>query len=81
MAKTRLAVKVAAWSTIPVSSYCMCLLKSVPLEQNRVIGDAQVDGLGRIQRANRDLRLPDRMTMPTPADTCNPPPYLAMSPK
>ena len=48
MAKTRLAVKVAAWSTIPVSSYCMCLLKSVPLEQNRVIGDAQVDGLGRI---------------------------------
>ena len=27
-----------------------------------VIGDAQVDGLGRIQRANRDLRLPDRMT-------------------
>jgi len=62
VAKTRLAVKVAAWSTIPVSSYCMCLLKSVPLEQNRVIGDAQVDGLGRIQRANRDLRLPDRMT-------------------
>ena len=62
MAKTRLAVKVAAWSTIPVSSYCMCLLKSVSLEQNRVIGDAQVDGLGRIQRANRDLRLPDRMT-------------------
>jgi Family of unknown function (DUF5994) len=58
----RLAVKVAAWWTIPVSSYCMCLLKSVPLEQNRIIGDAQVDGLGRIQRANRDLRLPDRMT-------------------
>ena len=62
MAKTRLAVKVAAWWTIPVSSYCMCLLKPVPLEQHRIIGDAQVDGLGRIQRANRDLRLPDRMT-------------------
>jgi len=27
-----------------------------------MIGDAHVDGLGRIQRANRDLRLPDRMT-------------------
>src|SRR6476660_9589593 len=61
VAKTRLAVKVAAWWTIPVSSYCMCLLKSVPLEQHRIIGDAQVDGLGRVQRANRDLRLPDRM--------------------
>ena len=33
VAKTRLAVKVAAWSTITVSSYCMCLLKSVPLQQ------------------------------------------------
>jgi hypothetical protein len=62
VAKTRLAVKVAAWWTIPVSSYCMCLLKSVPLEQHRIIGDALVDGLGRVQRANRDLRLPDRMT-------------------
>ena len=38
MAKTRLAVKVAAWWTIPVSSYCMSLLKSVPLEQNRIVG-------------------------------------------
>jgi len=58
VAKTRLAVKVAAWSTIPVSSYCMCLLKSVPLEQNRVIGDAQVDGLGRIQRAKPRFAAP-----------------------
>lgn len=37
-ARTRLAVKVAAWSTIPDSSYCMCALKSVPLEQTRSSG-------------------------------------------
>ena len=31
---------------------------------NRIVGDAQVDGLGRIERANRDLRLPDRTHKP-----------------
>ncbi len=38
LAKRRPAVKVAAWSTIPVSAYCMCALKSLPLEQTKSSG-------------------------------------------
>jgi hypothetical protein len=38
LADRRVAVKVAAWSTIPVSMYCMCALKSRPLEQTRSSG-------------------------------------------
>ena len=34
----RLAVYVAAWSTIPESSYCMCALKSRPCEQTKSSG-------------------------------------------
>ncbi|MDT5283303.1 MAG: hypothetical protein QOJ20_4498 [Mycobacterium sp.] len=31
-------MKVAAWSTIPDSAYCMCALKSLPLEQTMSSG-------------------------------------------
>jgi len=37
-AKTRLAVKSAAWSTIPVSAYSICALKSLPFEQTKSSG-------------------------------------------
>src|SRR5712675_2415286 len=38
LAKRRLAVNLAAWSTIPGSAYCVCALKSLPLEQTKSSG-------------------------------------------
>jgi hypothetical protein len=69
-------VKVAAWSTIPVSAYCVCALKSIPLEQTRSSGTHRsmvlaeysgptTTGGWLIARMNRSLGLPNNATAAT----------------
>jgi hypothetical protein len=69
-------VKVAAWSTIPVSAYCMCALKSLPLEQTKSSGthksmvlaaySGPTSTSGRwIARINRSFGFPNRATAAT----------------
>jgi hypothetical protein len=69
-------VNVAAWSTIPVSAYSMCLLKSVPPEQIGSSGTHKsmvlpaysgptVTGGWLMTRMNRSLGFPNRATAAT----------------
>ena len=64
VADRRAAVKVAAWSTIPVSTYCVCALKSRPLEQTKSSGTHKSMVLSAYSGPTVDRRLIDRTHKP-----------------
>ena len=75
-AKTRFAVKFAASSTIPLSAYCVCALKSRPLEHTKSSGTHRSMVLAAyagptstcgwlITRMNRAFGFPNRATAAT----------------